>query len=278
VFEPSMQEAAVRDLELRNELLHAVARDEITVSYQPIVSLADGRIRALEALARWTHATLGPLSPEVFIPLAESAGVIHELGASILHRACADLAVWRAERAEYAGLQVAVNVSAHQLGPGLRHDVERALDDNNLPASALVLEITETSLLHDPAAAIVQLGEFRSLGVQIAIDDFGTGYSSLSYLRSFPVDALKIAKPFVDGIADEGGHEWAFARLITDLAKTLGIVTVAEGIETTAQHRRLVDLGCDYGQGYLYSQPVASSEVAALLAGSDEGRRRLRAA
>jgi diguanylate cyclase (GGDEF)-like protein len=270
VFEPSMQEAAVRDLELRNELLHAVAREEITVSYQPIVSLADGRIVAFEALARWTHATLGPISPEQFIPLAESAGVIEELGSSVLRRACADVAAWRSGHADHAQLQVAVNVSAHQLGPQLRREAERVLALNGLPAGALVLEITETSLLHDPAAAIVQLRELRDLGIQIAIDDFGTGYSSLSYLRSFPVDALKIAKPFVDGIADEGGHEWAFARLITDLARTLGIVTVAEGIEAAAQHSRLADLGCDYGQGYLYSHAVPAAEVEALLRGGDE--------
>ncbi|HEY3613508.1 MAG TPA: diguanylate cyclase, partial [Gaiellales bacterium] len=171
VFEPSMQEAAVRDLELRNELMRAVAREEITVAYQPIVALADGRILALEALARWTHATLGPVSPERFIPLAESAGVIDQLGTSILRRACWDVAGWRAQYAGCAGLQVTVNVSAHQLGPGLLHEAERALADNDLPASALVLEITETSLLHDPAAALVQLSALRSLGVQIAIDD-----------------------------------------------------------------------------------------------------------
>jgi diguanylate cyclase (GGDEF)-like protein len=206
VFEPSMQAAAVRDLELRNELLRAVAKKDITVAYQPIVSLADGKIMALEALARWTHPTLGAISPEVFIPLAESAGVIDELGALVLHRACADLATWRSARPEYAHLQVTVNVSARQLGPGLLREAEHALGANGLAASALVLEITETSLLHDPAEALTQLTELRGLGIQVAIDDFGTGYSSLSYLRSFPVDALKIAKPFIDGIADEGHH------------------------------------------------------------------------
>jgi diguanylate cyclase (GGDEF)-like protein/PAS domain S-box-containing protein len=278
VFEPSMQAAAVHDLELRNELLRAVAKREIAIAYQPIVALADGRIMALEALARWTHPTLGPISPEVFIPLAESAGVIDELGALVLHRACADLAGWRAVSSDQGHLQVTVNVSAHQLGARLLREAEQALGDNGLATSALVLEITETSLLHDPAEALIQLSALRSLGIQVAIDDFGTGYSSLSYLRSFPVDALKIAKPFIDGIADDDGHEWAFARLITDLATTLGIVTVAEGIETAGQHRRLVDLGCAYGQGYLYSRPVAAADVGALLTASAAQRHLPRAA
>jgi EAL domain-containing protein (putative c-di-GMP-specific phosphodiesterase class I) len=261
VFEPGMQTEIVRELELRNELLRAVAMREMTVAYQPIVSLADGGIAAFEALARWTHPIYGPVSPEVFIPLAESAGVIHEIGSFVLHTACRDVAAWRAG---HPALQVTVNVSPDQLGPALVHDIELALDQNRLPAEALVLELTETNLLHDSETALALLAQLRRAGIQIAIDDFGTGYSSLRYLRTFPVDVLKIAKPFVDGIEQDDGR--AFARLITDLATTLGLVTVAEGIEAAGQHDRLVELGCAYGQGHLYSPPVDPAQVTALLA------------
>ena len=144
--------------------------------------------------------------------------------------------------------------------------------------TALVLELTETSLLHDSDAALALLAQLRSLGIQIAIDDFGTGYSSLRYLRRFPVDILKIAKPFIDGIEQEDGQEWAFARLITDLANTLGLITVAEGIEVAGQHDRLVALGCAYGQGYLYGRPVEASKIDAVLAADSARTAQLHAA
>jgi diguanylate cyclase (GGDEF)-like protein/PAS domain S-box-containing protein len=265
VFEPEMQADTVRDLERRNDLLRAVACKEITVVYQPIISLASGRIEALEALARWTHREQGPISPDVFIPLAENAGVIQEIGSTVLHEACAQLARWRAEQPERADLQISVNISPDQLGQALVTDIEQALAVNALPPTALILELTETNLLHDSETALGLLAELRGRGIQIAIDDFGTGYSSLRYLRRFPVDILKIAKPFIDGIEHSDGRELAFARLITDLAGTLGLVTVAEGIESAGQHSRLRQLGCSYGQGYLYSRPVAASEVGALL-------------
>ncbi len=278
VFEPGMQADSTRELDLRNELLLAVERSEISVAYQPIVSLSDGKIVALEALARWTHPTRGPIPPDVFIPLAESAGVIEELGALVLRDACARLAEWRSGHPERARLQVSVNVSPEQLGQGLLDEARDALDANRLPATALILEITETSLLHDSEIALAQLAQLRNLGIQLAIDDFGTGYSSLRYLRRFPVDILKIAKPFIDGIEQDDGEEWAFARLITDLATTLRLKTVAEGIEVGGQRDRLVELGCLYGQGYFYSRPVKAAEVEALLSADTERQLRARVA
>ena len=277
VFEPGMQADSVRELELRHELLRAVACKEITAVYQPIVALSDGSIRALEVLARWNHPTRGPIPPDVFIPLAQSAGVIHEIGSSILRDACTQLAGWRARHPGCEHLQVTVNVSPEQLGNALLRDIAEALDVNGLPATSLVLELTETSLLHDSESALALLAQLRSLGIQIAIDDFGTGYSSLRYLRRFPVDILKIAKPFIDGIEQEDGQEWAFARLITDLATTLGLITVAEGIEVAGQHDRLVELGCTYGQGHLYAHPVVAADIDVLLA-ADRARRQLRRA
>ncbi|MDX6596123.1 MAG: hypothetical protein QOE87_10 [Gaiellales bacterium] len=277
VFEPGMQADSVRELELRNDLLRAVACGEISGVYQPIVALTDGRIVALEVLARWNHPTRGAIPPDVFIPLAQSAGVIQEIGSSLLGEACAQLAGWRSRHPGHGALQVAVNVSPEQLGNALVRDIERTLDAHDLPATALILELTETSLLHDSEAALALLSQLRDLGIQIAIDDFGTGYSSLRYLRRFPVDILKIAKPFIDGIEQEDGQEWAFARLISDLATTLGLVTVAEGIEVPGQHDRLVEIGCAYGQGHLYAHPVPAGEIDALLA-ADGSRGLLRRA
>jgi diguanylate cyclase (GGDEF)-like protein/PAS domain S-box-containing protein len=277
VFEPGMQADSVRELELRHELLRAVACKEITAVFQPIVALSDGSITALEVLARWNHPMRGPIPPDVFIPLAQSAGVIQEIGSAILRDACTQLAGWRARHPGCGQLQVAVNVAPEQLGHALLRDIEEVLDEHGLPATALILELTETSLLHDSEAALSLLAQLRSRGIQIAIDDFGTGYSSLRYLRRFPVDILKIAKPFIDGIEQEDGQEWAFARLITDLATTLGLITVAEGIEVAGQHDRLVELGCAYGQGHLYARPVVAGEIDALLA-ADTARRLLQRA
>jgi diguanylate cyclase (GGDEF)-like protein/PAS domain S-box-containing protein len=265
VFEPGMQADTVRELELRNDLLRAVACNEIRAVFQPIMSLTDGRIVALEALARWDHPTRGAVTPDVFIPLAQSAGVIQEIGSSILHEACAELAGWRERHPGQERLQVSVNVSPEQLGNAFVKDIEETLAAHGLPATSLILELTETSLLHDSESALALLAKLRSLGIQIAIDDFGTGYSSLQYLRRFPVDILKIAKPFVDGIDQENSQEWAFARLITDLATTLGLASVAEGIEVAGQHDRLVELGCAYGQGHLYAHPVEATRVDALI-------------
>jgi diguanylate cyclase (GGDEF)-like protein/PAS domain S-box-containing protein len=278
IFAPEMQADTVRELDRRNDLLRAVASNEITVVYQPIVSLRDGRIAALEALARWNHPTQGAIPPDVFIPLAENAGVIQDIGSAVLHEACGQLARWRSGHPDYDELQISVNISPDQLGQALLSDIQQVLDANDLPATALILELTETNLLHDSETALALLAELRALGVQIAIDDFGTGYSSLRYLRRFPVDVLKIAKPFIDGIEQTDGREWAFARLITDLAATLGLVTVAEGIEVAGQHDRLVQLGCAYGQGYLYSRPLGAAEIDAMLAAATAEHQMPRAA
>ena len=175
VFEPGMQADTVRELELRNELLRAVACKEITAVFQPIVSLADGGIAAFEVLARWDHPDRGAIPPDVFIPLAQSAGVIQEIGSAILHEACSQLAGWRARHPGRDDLQISVNVSPEQLGKAFARDIEETLEANRLPPTALILELTETSLLHDSDAALALLAQLRSLGIQIAIDDFGTG-------------------------------------------------------------------------------------------------------
>ena len=174
---------------------------------------------------------------------------------------------------------MSVNVSPEQLGKSLVEDIEETLDANGLPAdSSSSSSSPRRACCTIPRPPWALLSELRRRGIQIAIDDFGTGYSSLRYLRRFPVDILKIAKPFIDGIEHANSQEWAFARLITDLATTLGLVTVAEGIEVSGQHDRLVELGCAYGQGYLYAHPVEASKVDALLAASTGRTLRVRAA
>jgi len=173
---------------------------------------------------------------------------------------------------------MAVNLSGPELlSPDSVSRIRDILAATGLPGALLVIEITERLLITDAPVLRKRITQLKELGVRIAIDDFGVGYSSLAYLRRFPVDVLKIAKPFIDGIEQENGREWAFARLITDLATTLGLVTVAEGIEMPGQHDRLVELGCAYGQGYLYGRPVEASKIDAVLV-ADSARAALHAA
>ena len=265
LFEPGMHAAILEELELQNDLHAAVARGEIAVHYQPIVRLADGGIPAVEALARWEHPTRGAVPPDVFIPLAEASGIIDEIGSLVLAQASAQLAAWRRAQVGSPRLQLTLNVSPAQDRDRLAAEIGEQLGRHGLAPSSLVLEITESGLVHDSEETLARLAAARRQGLQVAIDDFGTGYSSLRYLRRLPVDILKIAKPFVDGIADERGEEWALARMIIDLAHALGLETVAEGVETPAQRQRLLELGCDYAQGYHFAPPIPAGELEPLL-------------
>ena len=216
----------------------------------------------------------------MFIPLAQSAGVIQEIGSAILRDACAQLAGWRARHPGHADLQVTrqhLARAARRTSLVERHRAGARRATASPPPRSSSSSPRRTCCT-TPRRRSALLAELRELGVQIAIDDFGTGYSSLRYLRRFPVDILKIAKPFIDGIEQEDGQEWAFARLITDLATTLGLITVAEGIEVAGQHDRLVGLGCMYGQGHLYSRPTDVERIDALLTANSARGLHLRAA
>jgi diguanylate cyclase (GGDEF)-like protein/PAS domain S-box-containing protein len=259
-FAPSMHEALVRKLEFTAELRAAVERAEFAVHYQPIVELADGRITGAEALVRWHHPTRGMVSPVEFIPVAEQTGLIVPLGRWVLEEACRQAARWQ----EAGFFKVNVNLSVRQLHePGFLAEVVGALDRTGLPPRALCLEITETFLADEEGQGSALLGELKRVGVQLAIDDFGTGYSSLSRLQQYPLDTLKIPKPFVDGIA---GGNTALARAIADLAGTLGLDVVAEGIETADQWAELRRLGCRYGQGFHFARPMPADGIDALVA------------
>jgi EAL domain-containing protein (putative c-di-GMP-specific phosphodiesterase class I) len=238
--------------------------------FQPVVDLTTGDAPSVEALLRWRHPTIGPVSPATFIPLAEELGLVSTLGQQVLGAACAAVARLD-EGATAAGLVVAVNVSGHQLQRrDFADDVAAALRASGLPPARLTLEVTETALVRDPRRARRVLGEIRALGVRVAIDDFGTGYSSLAYLQQLPLDVLKIDKRFVDGVGLGRGPALAIPRAIVALGRALGLRTVAEGIETAAQRDALHALGCTSGQGYLFARPLPLAELRAWLAARAE--------
>ncbi|MBI2168639.1 MAG: EAL domain-containing protein [Actinobacteria bacterium] len=262
VFDASMRERVAIRLSLERDLRHALERDELFLHYQPIVEFPTGPVHAVEALLRWRHPRLGAVPPRDFVPVAEDTGLIVELGAWVLRRACEDVARWRAEPSLGPDLAVSVNLSARQLrDPGLLETVESALAGNGLPPEALWLELTESLLMENPGAASAVLGALRDLGVGLAIDDFGTGYSSLAYLKRLPVDRVKIDRSFVEGLDRADSSDETLVAAIVAMAGALGITPVAEGVETVSQEQRLASLGCWLAQGYMYSRPVPPEDV-----------------
>jgi diguanylate cyclase (GGDEF)-like protein/PAS domain S-box-containing protein len=251
-FEDGMREAVLERLALKVDLRRALEAGEFVPYYQPVVSLTSGRLVGAEALVRWQHPERGVLPPAAFIGLAEESGLIVDIGLAVLRQACADAADWPAD------VGVNVNLSPRQLQhEGLVRDVVEVLLETRLPASRLTLEITETVLMADPAAAARVLGALKELGVSLALDDFGTGYSSLSYLNRFPVDTLKVDKSFVDVLGEGPGNDKALLQAILGLGRTLELTVVAEGIERPEQRASLQALGCGLGQGYLFAHPMA---------------------
>ena len=266
LFEPKMDETARERLALERELREALQAGQFELHYQPLVDLADDRIKGMEALVRWRHPERGLINPAVFIPLAEETGLIVPLGDWVLRQACRDAAGWP------GGISVAVNVSPLQLRHrGFAQGVLAALAGSGLAATRLELEITESVLLDDTEANLETLHTLRKLGVRISMDDFGTGYSSISYLRRFPFDKIKIDRSFVRDCAaspDAG----AIIRAIVSLGASLGITTLVEGVETEPQLAAIRAEGAREVQGFLFSPPRPADEIAALLA-AQEGRR-----
>ena len=267
VFDADMRASVMARLQLETDLRHALEREEFRNFYQPIVNLASGDIVGFEALLRWEHPKRGLLGPEEFIPVAEETGLIRELGWWNLREACRQISEWRANLAEHPDLTISVNLSAKQfLQANLVDDIGKLLRELALPAEALKLEITESTVMADPAAAVEMLQQIKALGIRLAIDDFGTGYSSLSYLHRFPLDTLKIDRSFISGMGDDGeGME--IARTILPMANNLRLDVVAEGVETVQQVAMLRKLHCKYAQGFYFSKPLSAEGTAALLAG-----------
>jgi diguanylate cyclase (GGDEF)-like protein/PAS domain S-box-containing protein len=264
VFEPEMHQAVLHRLQLTTELAGAIDRDELFVIYQPIIELASRRILGAEALVRWRHPTRGLVPPLDFVPIAEESGQIIGLGTFVLRHALHQLR--RCQRHDPT-FYMTVNVSPVQFRrPDFVQLVATGLDEAGVDPHRLVLEITETGLMTDVEANVTTLAELRNTGVRIAIDDFGTGYSSISYLKRLPVDLVKIDKSLVDGVATEPGV-WALVQAILGLISAVGLETVAEGIEVSAQVAHLEALGCTRGQGYYFARPLPGLELEELVAG-----------
>ncbi len=263
-YQPHMYTDIKDRLEMETALRCAIDEDRLVLHYQPIVCLKTGAVRGVEALVRWDHPQQGLLLPEHFVPLAEETGLIVGVGAWVLRAACQQAARWHAEHPGL-GLSVAVNISGRQLHEAdIVEATRQALAASGVNASAVVLEITESVLMEQTDTALDRLRELKGLGVQLAIDDFGTGYSSLGYLRQFPIDILKIAKPFVDDVSG-GLDRSALARAIVGLGDTLKLRTIAEGVELAEQRAALVELGCELGQGYYFAPAMPAEALDTLL-------------
>jgi EAL domain-containing protein (putative c-di-GMP-specific phosphodiesterase class I) len=262
-FDPAMDDQAADRLEMVNALRGAVDRNELVVHYQPIVDLETGDVRAAEALLRWNQPGRGLVAPLDFIPLAEETGAIVGLGEWVLNEACAEAQRW--SHAGLAEVPVTVNVSARQLlDPGFESAVAGALAASGLRPAGLILEVTESSVMQNADVTIAKLDQVSATGVRIALDDFGEGYSSLGQLRQLPIDILKIARPFVRELTDDD-HDSALVRGIIELARSLGLRLVAEGIEYPEQHAILRAFNCPLGQGFLFAGPLEAEQLHAML-------------
>ncbi|HET9613205.1 MAG TPA: bifunctional diguanylate cyclase/phosphodiesterase, partial [Candidatus Limnocylindrales bacterium] len=263
IFQPGLRDRAAERRARAERLRGVEQRDELRLDYQPIVELAGGAIVGVEALVRWKPPDGPVLMPSTWVDLAEETGDIVPIGRWILREACRQARDWQI-RLDRPDLRMSVNLSARQF---LEHDivatVRAVLEETRLPPTSLMLEITESGLMRRTQATIARLAALRALGVHLAIDDFGTGYSSLSYLERFPIDILKIDRTFVSAV---GAAASPIARAVIDLGRTLELEVIAEGIEHADQARWLAELGCRYGQGFLFARPIGAAAIEALLA------------
>ena len=259
-YDKSMNEELSDRRQIEMDLREAVARNELSLHYQPIIDLQRNVVTGFEALARWSHPSRGMIPPGVFITVAEDTGLILPLGEWALTEACRRASEWPSH------IRISVNLSPVQFSaPNLFDTIAGILASSGLAPSRLELEITERIFMENSERTLVILHQLKELGVRISMDDFGTGYSSLSYLRSFPFDKIKVDRTFISGLA-EGAEHAAIVRAVVTLARALGMMTTAEGIETRDQQSSVMALGCDEAQGYLFSPPVPVDQVAEVLA------------
>jgi diguanylate cyclase (GGDEF)-like protein/PAS domain S-box-containing protein len=264
LFEPAMQSAAIDRVEFKSDLDSALVDNQFFLLYQPIFDLDTATIRGVEALIRWQHPTRGVIAPNDFIPVLEDSGMIVEVGRWVLNEACVQAARWNAQGFPTT---MSVNVSMRQLETDVLVDhVVEALSSTGLDPGSLIIEVTESTLMRDANATVSRLRRLKELGVMIAIDDFGTGYSSLAYLRQFPVDVLKIDKSFIAEV-DGSPNSSALIHTLVELGRTLGLITLAEGIEDYTQLEVLREELCDRGQGFIMSRPVPAATIEAHLSG-----------
>jgi len=257
-FDAAMNSGVLEHVHLVSGMRAALARGEFTLAYQPQFDLASGRIVGAEALLRWRHPELGVVPPSRFIRIAEQSGLIIEIGAWVLQEACRQMQTWHSQG--LADLVLSVNVSPVQFHrEGIEREVVSALDASGLPAASLELELTESLLIQDSSTLSDLLRRLRALGVSFSIDDFGTGYSNLGYLKRFEVARLKIDQSFIRRLTDDK-HDEAIVRAIIQMAQSLQLATVAEGVESAATMNRLIEMGCGEGQGFYWSPPLAPRE------------------
>jgi EAL domain-containing protein (putative c-di-GMP-specific phosphodiesterase class I) len=265
VFNRAMRARTVERLSVENDLRRALAREELRVAYQPIVSLLDGSISSVEALLRWQHPERGLVSPAEFIPVAEDSGLIEPIGQWVLDAACSQAAQWHAARPDSRPLGIAVNLSARQFTQrDLEATVARALATSGIEPSSLCLEITESVLLEEPEGVSETIRRVAQLGVRFVLDDFGTGYSSLAYLTKLPIDGLKVDRSFVDTLGDNQ-RSTAITTAIVRMAQALSVEVVAEGVETEMQLDALRAIGCQLAQGFYFHRPLAAEAITELL-------------
>jgi diguanylate cyclase (GGDEF)-like protein len=266
LFDEEMRRDAFERLRSESDLRRAVEREQFCVHYQPIFDIGDGHLLGVEALVRWERPGAGLVGPNDFIGLAEETGLIAPIGRWVLERATAEVSAWRRRYPQAADLRVTVNVSGHQLArPEFLDEVRAALRRGDLAPESLGLEITESVLMKDVASPRSTLEALRALGVRVLLDDFGTGYSSLARLKGVPVDAIKVDRSFVDGLGADD-EDTAIVSAIVDIAHSLGLEAIAEGVEEPHQLTRLRELGCTAAQGYLFAAPRPASEVEAMIA------------
>ncbi len=266
IFDQRMHIRAVTRLQLETDLRFAIERSEFELYYQPIIALDTASLVGFEALVRWNHPQRGLVPPNEFIPVSENTGLIVPMTVQILHSACSQIVKWQEASRLSTPLSVAVNLSGKHFGhPALVEQINTVIAETGIDASSLKLELTESAVMENAETAILMLKEIKKTGVQISIDDFGTGYSSLSYLHRFPIDLLKVDRSFVSAM-EENSENGEIVRTVIALAKALNLKVVAEGIESIHQFHQLKILGCEFGQGYLFSKPLPVADIERLLA------------
>ncbi len=268
IFDQNMHTRAVTLLQLETDLRLAIERDELCMFYQPIIDLETMRLFGFESLIRWNHPTRGLVPPNDFIPLSEDTGLIVPMTLWILRTSCAQMVEWQRQSPANKKLVVSVNLSGkHFAQKDMVEQIKTILVETEMDPACLKLELTESAVMTNAESVIEMMRQIRDLGIQLSIDDFGTGYSSLSYLHRFPINTLKVDRSFVNTMED-GSENGEIVRTVIALAKTLRLNVVAEGIETIHQLHQLRILGCEYGQGYLFSRPVPVDEAERLIADS----------
>lgn len=266
IFDQKMHIRAVTRLQLETDLRFAIERDEFELYYQPIISLDTASLSGFEALVRWNHPQRGLVPPNEFIPISESTSLIIPMTVKILHTACSQVVKWQAMANTAEPLSIAVNLSGKHFGhPALVEQIKTVIAETGINPESLKLELTESAVMDNAETAILMLKQIKETGVRVSIDDFGTGYSSLSYLHRFPIDLLKVDRSFVSAM-EENTENGEIVRTVIALAKALNLKVVAEGIESIHQFHQLRILGCEFGQGYLFSKPLPVSDIERLLA------------